>query len=126
LTTELEFILLFLGSRHGVVNALPNWNFPEYRTGFESTGKTCRAQRSDVQPVSQGQIVRYNDIYTNNTSKRIMPPYGEPDWATPGDTSKSNVATGLPPAMSLSGTTGVGGGTNVNTADVKYVFTTDN
>jgi hypothetical protein len=26
-----------------------------------------------------------------------MPPYGEPDWATPGDTSKSNVSAGLPP-----------------------------
>jgi hypothetical protein len=51
-----------------------------------------------------------------------MPPYGEPDWATPGDTSKSNVSSGLPPTMSMSGTTSVGvGGTNINTADVSYV-----
>jgi hypothetical protein len=50
-----------------------------------------------------------------------MPPYGEPDWASPGDTSnmaatqQSSVA--LPPMSSSSG----GGGTNANSADVRYV-----
>ena len=51
----------------------------------------------------------------------MSPPaaYGEPDWATPGDTS--NVATdqaGLPPASAVA--TG-GGGQNINSADERYV-----
>jgi len=48
-----------------------------------------------------------------------MPPYGEPDWASPGDTS--NVATtqaGLPSAPASSGG---GATTNTNSADVRYV-----
>jgi hypothetical protein len=47
----------------------------------------------------------------------LMPPYGEPDWATPGDTTKANVSTGLPApaAPPLMATT------NGNTADGLYV-----
>jgi hypothetical protein len=56
-----------------------------------------------------------------------MPPYGEPDWATPGDTSKSNVSAGLPPpAMpSMGGGVTTGSLTNGSTAAVQYVKATE-
>jgi len=46
-----------------------------------------------------------------------MPPYGEPDWATPGDTSTAtqNVGTG----GSFAAASAPGGGQNVNTGEAR-------
>lgn len=47
-----------------------------------------------------------------------MPPYGEPDWASPGDTSNM-AATQQSVTMPVSSS--VVGATNTNSADVRYV-----
>ena len=61
-----------------------------------------------------------HQYYSNNSSSRlvIMPPYGEPDWASPGDTSNM-AATQQSVTMPVSSS--VVSGTNTNSADVRYV-----
>lgn len=48
-----------------------------------------------------------------------MPPYGEPDWTTPGDTTNTaSITAGVPIPLTSSG---VSGGQNSNTADERCV-----
>lgn len=93
---------------HAPTEFATDWGFSTGTTAYNRVTASARTPKKSNIPA--GAIKQ-------PTTSIIMPPYGEPDWATPGDTSKANVSSGLPP-MSLSGSGVSTGGTNVNSAAV--------